>query len=118
MLVGLAAKNAILIVEFARQLEAEGKAIGAGGREGCTAPAPADPDDVASRSSWASCRWSLASGAGAEMRHTLGIAVFCGMLGVTLFGLFLTPVFYVVVRRLAGAKKLHDESVPAQPVAA
>ena len=58
------------------------------------------------------------AGAGAEMRQALGTAVFFGMLGVTLFGLFLTPVFYVVVRRLGGAKKLHDKSVPAQPVAA
>jgi gold/copper resistance efflux pump len=43
----------------------------------------------------------LASGAGAEMRHAMGIAVFAGMLGVTVFGLVLTPVFYVVVRKLA-----------------
>jgi gold/copper resistance efflux pump len=43
----------------------------------------------------------IASGAGAEMRHAMGIAVFAGMLGVTLFGLLLTPIFYVVVRRLA-----------------
>jgi multidrug efflux pump subunit AcrB len=42
----------------------------------------------------------LASGAGAEVRHTLGVTVFAGMLGVTLFGLLLTPVFYVLVRRL------------------
>lgn len=42
----------------------------------------------------------IASGAGAEMRHAMGIAVFAGMLGVTLFGLLLTPVFYVVVRKL------------------
>jgi len=43
----------------------------------------------------------LASGAGAEMRHAMGVAVFAGMLGVTLFGLLLTPVFYVLVRKLA-----------------
>ena len=43
----------------------------------------------------------IATGAGAEMRHAMGIAVFAGMLGVTLFGLLLTPIFYVVVRRLA-----------------
>ncbi|WP_407816404.1 efflux RND transporter permease subunit, partial [Staphylococcus aureus] len=43
----------------------------------------------------------IATGAGAEMRHAMGIAVFAGMLGVTLFGLILTPVFYVVVRRMA-----------------
>ena len=42
----------------------------------------------------------LAEGAGAEMRRTLGTAVFAGMLGVTLFGIFLTPVFFVVVRRI------------------
>lgn len=43
----------------------------------------------------------IATGAGAEMRHVMGIAVFSGMLGVTLFGLLLTPIFYVVVRKLA-----------------
>ena len=47
---------------------------------------------------------ALAVGAGAEMRSTLGIAVFSGMLGVTVFGIFLTPVFYYVVVRLFGAK--------------
>jgi multidrug efflux pump subunit AcrB len=44
------------------------------------------------------------TGAGAEMRHAMGIAVFSGMLGVTFFGLFLTPVFYVVIRSLSGNK--------------
>jgi multidrug efflux pump len=46
----------------------------------------------------------LSSGAGSEMRHAMGIAVFFGMLGVTAFGLLLTPVFYVVLRTLAGGK--------------
>jgi multidrug efflux pump len=46
----------------------------------------------------------LAKGAGAEMRHAMGIAVFAGMLGVTLFGLFLTPVFFVTIETLFGAK--------------
>jgi hypothetical protein len=47
----------------------------------------------------------LAQGAGAEMRYALGVAVFSGMLGVTLFGIFFTPVFYVVIRWLSGRKK-------------
>ena len=47
----------------------------------------------------------IASGAGAEMRRALGLAVFSGMLGVTFFGIFLTPVFYVVIRRLVGPKR-------------
>uniref|UniRef100_UPI0013D92321 efflux RND transporter permease subunit n=1 Tax=Stenotrophomonas maltophilia TaxID=40324 RepID=UPI0013D92321 len=46
------------------------------------------------------------TGAGAEMRHAMGVAVFAGMLGVTLFGLFLTPVFYVLLRGLTGNRKL------------
>jgi hypothetical protein len=46
----------------------------------------------------------IAQGAGAEMRHTLGTAVFAGMIGVTLFGIFLTPVFYSVVRRLSESR--------------
>ncbi|MNM32132.1 Multidrug resistance protein MdtC [compost metagenome] len=49
----------------------------------------------------------MASGAGAEMRQAMGVAVFAGMLGVTLFGLFLTPVFYVLVRRLAARFERH-----------
>jgi multidrug efflux pump len=48
----------------------------------------------------------LASGAGSEMRHAMGVAVFAGMIGVTSFGIFLTPVFYVVLRRLTGNKAL------------
>jgi multidrug efflux pump len=53
----------------------------------------------------------LATGAGAEMRSAMGVAVFAGMIGVTAFGLFLTPVFYVLLRRLAGNRplKLHGE---------
>jgi HAE1 family hydrophobic/amphiphilic exporter-1 len=47
----------------------------------------------------------IATGAGAEMRQSLGTAVFCGMLGVTVFGLIFTPVFYVVVRKFARDKK-------------
>jgi multidrug efflux pump len=64
----------------------------------------------------------LSSGAGAEMRHAMGIAVFFGMLGVTFFGLFLTPVFYVLLRAATGMKPLkgHGDkaaiAAPAQPI--
>jgi multidrug efflux pump len=53
----------------------------------------------------------LATGAGAEMRHAMGIAVFFGMIGVTAFGIFLTPVFYVLLRRMTGNRplKLHGD---------
>jgi len=50
----------------------------------------------------------LSSGAGSEMRHAMGVAVFAGMIGVTAFGLFLTPVFYVALRRLAGNRPLRQ----------
>ena len=60
--------------------------------------------------------WPLvsATGAGAELRHATGIAVFAGMIGVTAFGLLLTPVFYVVLRRIVGGKLKHtgDEVLP------
>ncbi len=46
------------------------------------------------------------TGAGAEMRHAMGVAVFAGMIGVTMFGIFLTPVFYVLLRQLAGNRSL------------
>jgi multidrug efflux pump len=55
----------------------------------------------------------FSSGAGSEMRHAMGVAVFAGMLGVTLFGLFLTPVFYVLLRKLA--VRLESRRVPLQP---
>jgi len=113
VLIGLAAKNAILIVEFAKQLEDQGKP-----RFEATVDA---------------CRMRLrpilmtafafilgvvplvlAKGAGAEMRHTLGVAVFSGMLGVTVFGIFFTPVFYSVIRWMTSRKKPLPEP-PATP---
>ena len=57
---------------------------------------------------------ALAVGAGAEMRRTLGIAVFSGMLGVTFFGIFLTPVFYYVLEKLAGNSSAAKPLQPAQ----
>ena len=53
----------------------------------------------------------LSTGAGAEMRQAMGIAVFAGMIGVTAFGIFLTPVFYVLMRKLSGNKKLRQHGV-------
>jgi gold/copper resistance efflux pump len=53
----------------------------------------------------------LGSGAGAEMRQTLGTAVFSGMLGVTLFGIFLTPVFYVLIRKFSKRRNLNSAKV-------
>ncbi|WP_413988586.1 efflux RND transporter permease subunit [Labrys okinawensis] len=116
VLVGLAAKNAILIVEFAREAEAnDGKA-----------PIEAVVE---------ACRLRLrpilmtafafilgvvplliATGPGAEMRQALGTAVFFGMLGVTFFGLFLTPVFYVTLRWLTGTGRKKEAVVKAEPV--
>jgi multidrug efflux pump len=54
----------------------------------------------------------VSTGAGAEMRHAMGVAVFAGMLGVTLFGLFLTPVFYVLLRTLASRRGQRSEDAP------
>jgi len=111
VLIGLACKNAILIVEFARELELEGKSL-------------FDAAVTAARlrlrpilmTSFAFIMGVLplvfSFGAGAEMRHAMGVAVFSGMLGVTIFGLFLTPVFYVLLRTLFGGK-LHSASKPS-----
>jgi multidrug efflux pump len=110
VLVGLSAKNAILIVEFARELEFAGRT----------------PMQAAAEASRLRLRpilmtslafvmgvlpLVLSTGAGAEMRQAMGIAVFAGMIGVTAFGLFLTPVFYVALRALSGNRplKLHGE---------
>ncbi|BCM87136.1 transporter [Methylobacterium indicum] len=114
VLVGLSAKNAILIVEFARELEFSGRS-------------PVEAAIEASRlrlrpilmTSMAFIMGVLplvtATGAGAEMRRAMGVAVFSGMIGVTAFGLFLTPVFYVLLRRLSGNRPLkrHGATMPA-----
>jgi len=110
VLVGLSAKNAILIVEFARELEFAGRT-------------PIQAAIEASRLRLRPILMTslafvmgvlplvLSTGAGSEMRKAMGVAVFAGMIGVTAFGLFLTPVFYVLMRRIAGNRplKLHGE---------
>jgi multidrug efflux pump len=115
VLIGLAAKNAILIVEFARQNEEHGE----------------DRFQAATEAARVRLRPILmtsfafilgvlplviATGAGAEMRQSLGTGVFFGMLGVTFFGLIFTPVFYVVVRRFAKKPRAHGSPsrVPAE----
>jgi multidrug efflux pump len=115
VLVGLAAKNAILIVEFARERRGEGKPA---------FDAAVEASKVRLRpiimTSFAFILGVVplvvAHGAGAEMRRTLGIAVFSGMLGVTLFGIFLTPVFYYVIEWFARPRS--DPSGPPPPVSA
>ena len=112
VLVGLSAKNAILIVEFARELELNGRT-------------PLQAAIEASRLRLRPILMTslafvmgvlplvLSTGAGSEMRQAMGVAVFAGMIGVTAFGLFLTPVFYVLMRRLAGNRPLkHHGDVP------
>jgi multidrug efflux pump len=105
VLVGLSAKNAILIVEFARELEFAGRT-------------PVRAAIEASRLRLRPILMTsmafvmgvlplvLSTGAGSEMRHAMGVAVFFGMIGVTAFGLFLTPVFYVALRALTGNRRL------------
>ncbi|WP_105430260.1 efflux RND transporter permease subunit [Neorhizobium sp. T6_25] len=116
VLVGLSAKNAILIVEFARELEFQGRT----------------PFQAAVEASRLRLRPILmtsmafimgvvplvvSTGAGAEMRSAMGIAVFSGMIGVTFFGIFMTPVFYMLARLLTGSRPLRqhgtEEAAPA-----
>jgi multidrug efflux pump len=100
VLMGLACKNAILIVEFARELELQGKGIVEAALEACRLRLrPIVMTSVAFIAG--TVPLVLAHGAGAEVRSVTGVTVFAGMLGVTLFGLFLTPVFYVALRKLA-----------------
>jgi multidrug efflux pump len=100
VLVGLASKNAILIVEFALELEQHGRSIVAAALEACRLRLrPILMTSIAFIMGVVPLVFS--HGAGAEMRHAMGVAVFAGMLGVTFFGLFLTPVFYVLLRTLA-----------------
>jgi multidrug efflux pump len=102
VLVGLACKNAILIVEFARDHEASGESTWDAVIEACRLRLR--PILMTSFAFiMGVLPLVLASGAGAEMRHAMGIAVFSGMLGVTLFGLALKPVFYWTIRRATDA---------------
>src|SRR5208282_2070828 len=95
--VGLACKNAILIVEFARQLRGEGRPLMEATTDACRLRLR-----PILMTSFAFILGVLpmviATGAGAEMRWSLGTAVFSGMLGVTFFGIFLTPVFFYVIQ--------------------
>jgi multidrug efflux pump len=108
VLVGLSAKNAILIVEFARELEMQGRTV---------VEAAIEASRLRLRpilmTSFAFIMGVIplvvSSGAGSEMRRAMGIAVFFGMLGVTMFGLMLTPVFYVLLRKLSGGEHIVDK---------
>jgi multidrug efflux pump len=103
VLIGLAAKNAILIVEFAKQLQDQGKPRFEATVEACRLRLR--PILMTSFAFILGVvPLVLATGAGAEMRRTLGIAVFSGMLGVTAFGIFFTPVFYSVIRKFTEPK--------------
>jgi len=119
VLMGLACKNAILIVEFARELEMQGKTAVTAALEACRLRLrPIVMTSVAFIAG--SVPLLLGHGAGSEVRKATGVTVFSGMLGVTLFGLFLTPVFYVVIRklaqRLAGHKRASEGSAIAAEV--
>jgi hydrophobe/amphiphile efflux-1 (HAE1) family protein len=111
VLVGLACKNAILIVEFARDLERQGYD---------RVRAALEASRIRLRpilmTSFAFIAGVIplvvASGAGAEMRHVMGVAVFSGMLGVTFFGLIFTPLFYVLIRGLVERGRARASTAP------
>ena len=112
VLVGLAAKNAILIVEFARQTE-EGGATAA---EAAVTAARTRLRPILMTSLafiFGVAPLVVATGAGSEMRQSLGTTVFAGMLGVTAFGLLFTPAFYTVVRKLGRKHKQPVEAARA-----
>jgi hydrophobe/amphiphile efflux-1 (HAE1) family protein len=111
VLVGLACKNAILIVEFARDLERQGHS-----RLAAALQASRIRLRPILMTSFAFIMGVvplvIARGAGAEMRHVMGVAVFSGMLGVTVFGLAFTPLFYVIIRGLVEKRATTDADVP------
>ncbi|HEX2541653.1 MAG TPA: multidrug efflux RND transporter permease subunit [Caldimonas sp.] len=117
VLVGLACKNAILIVEFAKELEERGEALLDAVLHACRMRLR-----PILMTSIAFCAGVipliLGSGAGAEMRRAMGIAVFSGMVGVTLFGIFLTPVFYVLLRSRRARRRAAGEPAPPHGSAA
>ena len=109
VLIGLACKNAILIIEFAREKQHEGMSPLEAALEACHLRLR--PILMTSIAFIAGCYPLVVStGAGAEMRRAMGTAVFSGMIGVTLLGLFLTPVFFVVLSNL-GRKKFTTETI-------
>lgn len=115
VLMGLACKNAILIVEFARELEMQGRGTVEAALEACRLRLrPIVMTSVAFIAG--AVPLLVGTGAGSEVRHATGVTVFGGMLGVTVFGLFLTPVFYVVMRKLGATIPDHPSSVPAHEV--
>lgn len=104
VLVGLACKNAILIVEFARARQHDGLSAVDAALDACHLRLR--PILMTSIAFIAGVYPLVAShGAGSEMRQAMGVAVFSGMIGVTVFGLFLTPVFYVVIMKLVGRSR-------------
>jgi hydrophobe/amphiphile efflux-1 (HAE1) family protein len=115
VLVGLACKNAILIVEFARERYDRGMGVIEAAVEACRLRLR--PILMTSFAFiMGVVPLVLAHGAGSEMRHAMGLAVFAGMLGVTLFGLFLTPVFFVTIETLFGARPAPEpQREPAVP---
>ncbi len=117
VLIGLAAKNAILIVEFARQAQDAGKSAVEEAIEAChlrlrpiLMTALAFILGV--------LRLQLPRARGAEMRRSLGTAVFSGMIGVTLFGLFLTPLFFVLLRSRYRPKEVEEDGWKVEPAQA
>jgi multidrug efflux pump subunit AcrB len=115
VLIGLAAKNAVLIVEFARQLEDQGRSRADAAVE--AARLRLRPILMTSLAfTFGVVPLYMSTGAGAELRVALGTAVFWGMIGVTVFGLVFTPVFYTVIRSLS--RKQGSPDAGAIPVAA
>ena len=113
VLVGLAAKNAILIVEFARQLEDQGRDVVTAAVE--AAKMRLRPILMTSLAfTLGVVPLYLAKGAGAEMRVALGTGVFWGMIGVTLFGLLFTSVFYVAIRGRVARAAADAVPLPAE----
>ena len=114
VLMGLACKNAILIVEFARELEQQGRSTIDAALEACRLRLR--PIIMTSLAFCAGVvPLMLASGAGAEVRNAMGVTVFAGMLGVTFFGLLLTPTFYVALR-LLGQRGVEPEPTTEEPL--
>jgi hydrophobe/amphiphile efflux-1 (HAE1) family protein len=117
VLVGLACKNAILIVEFAKHLQED---RGHDARSAVLEAAHLRLRPILMTSMafiMGVVPLILAAGAGAEVRHALGVTVFAGMLGVTFFGLLLTPVFYVLVRRAVARRPAVSLEAPRLPAA-
>ena len=111
-IIGLSAKNAILIIEFAKDLRAEGKPLLEATIEAAHLRFRPDPDDLARLHARRACRWRSPTGASAASQNAIGTGVLGGMISATVLAIFFVPVFFVFIMKLFGRGTGRSEEAP------